>query len=59
MKTVHAIVLCKGYYHVYIDVPDTYTIEDAEKSLRERLPYIPADNMEWESDEDVDDVRFV
>ena len=59
MKTIHAIVLCRAYYPVCRDVPDDYTIEDAVEEIRELLPYIPADDMEWEADEEIVDAKFI
>ena len=59
MRMVDACVVCTAHYPIRVELPDDCdTAEKAEAAIRELLPYIPAEDMEWESDEEICCIEF-
>lgn len=54
MKTLNVAVICEGVYNSSIQVPDNFTIEEAIEYAIKNLQEIPAGEVEWLKDIEID-----
>ena len=55
MKTLNVTVICQGVYNSHIQVPDNFTIEEAIEYAKKNLQKIPAGEIEWLNDIEIDE----